>query len=191
VSRLGPTAALRSPHPLGPLLPGLYHGDDTSDGEWREDANFAQRLTAAFDEVLAPALWCLDSVDVYLDPLLTPEDFLEWLAGWVGLELDENVSLERRRALVARAVALYRRRGTASALAEEIAVLTGVEPEIVESGGVAWSTEPGAELPGSAELRVVVRLPAEAATLDLRRLEAIVAAATPAHVVTKLEVEEQ
>jgi phage tail-like protein len=189
--RLGTATALRSPHPLGPLLPALYQGDDTADGEWRADANFAQRLTAALDEMLAPALWCLDGVEAYLDPLLTPEDFLEWLAGWVGLELDENVPLERRRALVARAVALYRRRGTASALAEEIAVLTGVEPEIVESGAVAWSTEPGAELPGSAEPQVVVRMPADVAELDVRRLEAIVAAATPAHVITKLEVEEQ
>ena len=108
---------LETPHPLGLSLPALYQDDDGAGGDWRAAASFGQRFTAALDEVLAPALWCLDGVETYFDPHLTPEDFLDWLAGWVGLELDENVPLERRRTLVARAVGLYRRRGTASALA--------------------------------------------------------------------------
>ncbi len=66
--------------------------------------------------MLAPVfatLDCLDSYfDSYFDAWLTPRDFLDWLAGWVGVVLDENWPLERQRALVGQMVALYGRRGT-------------------------------------------------------------------------------
>lgn len=171
-------AHLPSPHPIGPTLPGLYHNDD-----------FAQRFVSAFDEQLAPVFACLDNLDAYLDPWLAPEDFVDWLAGWVGLVLDENWSLDRRRAVVARAVELYARRGTVSGLKDQIALFTGTTPEIVESGGVAWSTTPGSELPGSSDPQFTVRVRAEdASSIDVRRLEGIVAAAKPAHLVSKVEL---
>ena len=97
----GMIAGLPSPHPLGASLPALY----------QEDA-FAQRLTGALDEVLAPIFSSLDTLHAYLDPALAPDDFLEWLAGWVGVTLDETWPIERRRQLVADATQLYRSRGT-------------------------------------------------------------------------------
>src|SRR3954468_10105499 len=91
--------------PLGGMLPMLYQDDD-----------FALRFTAALDEVLAPALWALDDLDAYVDPWLAPPDFLEWVAGWVGVELDQTWSEERRRAMVAGAADLFRWQGTARAI---------------------------------------------------------------------------
>ena len=76
--------------PLGRLLPMLYQDDD-----------FALRFTSALDEVLAPALWALDDLDAYVDPGLAPPDFLEWLAAWLGIDLDQTWPEERRRTMLA------------------------------------------------------------------------------------------
>ena len=121
-------------------LPALYQEDP-----------FAQRFTAAFDEVLAPAISTIDNIGAYLDPALTPDDFLEWLGGWVAALLDETWPIERRRAFVAQAADLHRRRGTLAGLADHVRVFTDGEVEVVENGGAAWSATSGGALPGSAQ----------------------------------------
>ena len=169
---------LETPHPLAHGLPAVYHDD-----------GFVQRLTAAFDEVLAPVFCTLDNLWAYLDPWLAPADFLEWLAGWVGVALDENWPLERQRDLVARAAGLYARRGTLAALSEQVSLYTGVVPEIEESGGVASSSVPGGPVPGVPEPRLVVRVRVDdPSAVDAGRLDAIVAEAKPAHVPHQVEV---
>jgi phage tail-like protein len=174
----GAGAVLANPFPMGARLPGLYQDDD-----------FIQRFTSAFDEALAPAVAALDNMAAYIDPAVAPADFVEWLSSWVGVSLDENWPLERRRDLVARAAGLYRRRGTAGALAEQVALYAGGVPEVVETGGVAWSAEPGGPLPGAAEARLTVRVAVpDPSAVDLRRLEAIVAEAKPAHIPATVEV---
>ena len=173
---------LATPHPLGFLLPGLYH-----------DKDLVQRFTSALDDVLAPVLATLDSSDAYVDPRLAPLDFVEWLAEWVGVELDASWPEERQRALVAGAAELYAWRGTARGMAEAVAIYTGAEPEITETGGTAWtgSPPPSGELPGTPEgmLVVRVRVPAgEADTIDQARLDRLVAAAKPAHIPHRVEI---
>ena len=172
---------LVSPHPLGERLPAMYQED-----------SFTQRLLAAMDQVLAPVLGSLDSLDAYLDPSLAPEDFLHWLAGWLGFALDELWPLERRRASLVEATTLYRVRGTAGGLAGYVELLTGGSVEITESGAAGYSTVTDAPLPGSPAFELVVRLrpPAGAPDLDLALLDALVKAAKPAHVVHRLEVVE-
>ena len=71
-------------------------------------------MMSAFDEVLAPLFTTLDCFDSYLDPDLAPHDFVDWLASWVGVDIDETWTLERRRRLIQDAVVLYRIRGTAA-----------------------------------------------------------------------------
>lgn len=169
---------LPSPHPIGPTLPGLYQGED-----------FVQRLTSAFDESLAPICSVLDNLDAYLDPHLTPPDFLGWLAGWVGVSLDENWESERQRAMVSRTGTIYRRRGPVKGLAEQVAHYAGVDPEVVDSGGVSWSSVPGGRLPGRAEPSLTVRVRvANPASVDRERLDALVAENKPANVPHSVEV---
>src|SRR4051794_17315049 len=45
-----------------------------------------------------------------------PAEFLDWLAGWVGATLRGHMTETQRRELIARAVALYRKRGTREGL---------------------------------------------------------------------------
>ncbi|GAB2719901.1 phage tail protein [Kitasatospora kifunensis] len=124
---------LPSPHPIGELLPALYADDD-----------LAQRLTAGLDTVLAPVFATLDNLPAYFQPRLAPVDFLDWLAAWVAVEVDPAWPQEVRRTVVERAVELHRWRGTRRGLQERLRLILGVGTQLVEDGGVQWSTTPGA-----------------------------------------------
>jgi phage tail-like protein len=174
----GTVAELVSPRPMGPAMPALYQEDP-----------FAQGFLSALDTVLAPVMGTLDNLDAYLDPYLTPDDFLVWLATWVGMTVDDTWTIERRREAVARAVELYRLRGTATGLQQQVEIHTGGAVEIIENGGTAWSIDPGGELPGSPKPLVVVRVQVDdPKALDASRVEALVAAAKPAHVEHRVEI---
>jgi phage tail-like protein len=178
--RRGTVDGYASPWPLLVHLPGLYQ-DDVLAGE----------LTSAFDEVLAPVIGTIDNFSAYLDPALTPEDFLDWLAGWVGLLPDENWPIERRRAIVALAAELYRNRGTVKGLAMHVKLFAAGEVDIVENGAAAWSTTPDVAIPGTPEFSLVVRIkPSRKGSVDKARLDALVAAAKPAHVPHAIEIVE-
>lgn len=175
----GTIAGLGTPVPFGPMLPAIYQEDD-----------FAMRFVGGFDEVLAPIVATLDCLIDYFDPALTPIDFLDWLAGWVGIEIDESWAPERRRAAVATAVEMYRMRGTISGLRANLEVLSGGTVEITDSGGVSHSTHPMGELPGhdSPRLAVRVTLAEEPTERITKALDSIVQTAKPAHVVHRVEV---
>lgn len=165
----GLVEGLSSPHPLVERLPAVLQGDE-----------FCSRLVDALDEALAPAISSLDCFDSYLDPLLAPEDFVDWMAGWVGLEVDENWPEERRRQLVQEAVLLYRRRGTVEGLARHVELYTGEQPEIEENGGCRWSPTAGSAFPGEPRPRLVVRVGASDET-RVRVVRGIIASSRPAH----------
>lgn len=174
----GLVTGLPTPHPLMASLPGIYHDDE-----------LASALTRAFDEVLAPIISTIDNLPAYLDPALTPEDFLDWLGGWVGVLLDETWPLERRRAFVAVAAELYRNRGTAAGLAMQVKLFTYGEVEVIESGGAAWSTSNGADAPGKSDFSLLVRVkPPKKNSIDRARLDRLVASAKPAHVAHAVEI---
>jgi len=170
--------ALISPHPLGGSLPALYQEDE-----------FAQSLTSGLDAVLAPIFSSLDNLEAYLDPGLAPEDFLDWLGGWVGLVVDETWPLDRRRAFISRAHELYRMRGTAKGLAAHVELFSGGQVEIEEPGGASLSVTTGSAPPGSTGFNVLVRVRVDdPASVDQPRLNALVAAAKPAHLTHVVEV---
>jgi phage tail-like protein len=174
----GHTDGLVNPHPIVDLLPGLL-----------QDDAFIQRFADGLDHVLAPVLLSLDNIDAYLDPGTAPPDFVEWIAEWVGIALDENWPLQQQRALVAQAVDLFHWRGTVRGLSAHVALYAGVEPEIFESGASAWSPAPNASLPGEASPNLVVRVRvADPAGLDAARLDQIVSASKPAHIPHSIEV---
>ncbi|MER5434630.1 phage tail protein [Streptomyces sp. NPDC002588] len=174
----GSVDGLGSSSPIGMMLPAVFADDD-----------LAQRFVAGLDEVMAPILNVLDCLPSYFDPALAPVDFTNWLAGWVGAETDGTEPEPRLRAAVAAAAYLHRVRGTRKGLSEAIRLAFGVEPEISESGGSAWSARPLGPFPGDPRphLRVTLRLP-DPRPVDEHRLDTLVAAARPAHMPYTVEV---
>lgn len=147
------------------------------------------RWVSAFDDVIAPIVSVLDNVETYFDPSLAPIDFVQWLASWVGIELDETWPESAKRELVAEAVELFRIRGTIEGLARHVEIYCGVRPEILESGGCTWSERAEGDLPGSDRPSLVVRVRVDAdADVDERRLDRIVLSSKPAHVPHRVEV---
>ncbi|MBM7774858.1 phage tail-like protein [Actinokineospora baliensis] len=165
-----------STHPIGELLPALYAADD-----------FAQRFTSGLDDVLSSVLSTLDNLAEYLDPALTPEDFLVWLSSWVAERTDPRWPEAVRRELVRRAVGLHRDRGTAAGLASRLRLALGVGVAIEDGPGVAWSVEPDAGLPGAAP-ELVVRVWPDRGPVDGDQVAAVVAAHCPLHLTPRVDV---
>jgi phage tail-like protein len=169
---------LPTPYPLIRYLPSVYADDQ-----------FAVRLTGALDQVLAPVMNTIDCVQSYLDPMLAPEDFLHWLAGWFGVVLDESWTVHAQRRLVTEAVELYRMRGTLTGLRRHLEAVVDGEVIITESGSVSCSVRPRPDPPLDVRhwVKVVVR-PAAGATVSEAAIEAVIRAAKPVHVLHTLEV---
>jgi phage tail-like protein len=153
--------------PIAQRLPGVYQEED-----------FSQRFVSAFDDAFAPIIATLDGLPGYVDPWLAPTDFLEWIAGWVGVENDETWTDAQRRAIVAGAALVHRRRGTARGI-EDVVRMTladDCQVEVVESGS--------AQAP-VVTVRVHV---ADVDAVDVRRVDALVTGVKPAHVAHVVEV---
>jgi phage tail-like protein len=173
-----PSAFVATPHPLGNTLPALYLGDD-----------FAQQFCAAFDDVLAPVFAILDCFPAYLDAGTAPVDMLDWLAGWIGLTLDDQGGPARKRTSIAIGAAVLPERGTARSIREAVRAAFNVETEVVESGATSWSTTPDSEPPGEEvpDLLVLV-VSDEPDAIDRRRLDEVIRSAKPAHVPHRIEI---
>ncbi len=140
-----------------------------------QEEHLLGRFLLGFESVLLPIEQTVDHFDLYLDPATTLPGFLDRLAGWLGLTLDEKWPLEKRRTLVAEAVELYRRRGTRRGLARHLEIYTGLVPEISEP----------AEQPFHFE--VVLRVPPGCA-VDRTTVERIIQANQPAHTTYSLKI---
>lgn len=173
----GTVPGLASPHPLGDTLPAIYADD-----------SFAQRLCQGLDEVLAPVVATLDCLPAYLDPAIAPADLVEWLADWVGVAVALKMPDKRRRQLIASAARLYVWRGTLTAIRTIVELSTGQVPEILESGGTAWSPDPDTRMPGWPDPGLIVRLQAANQSIEESQLRSLIAAFVPAHMPWRLEL---
>jgi phage tail-like protein len=116
-------------------LPELYEQDD-----------LMGRFLMFFESFWAPVERQIDAIDGYVDPKTTPTSFLPWLAGWLGLELDERLSAGQHRRLIQSAISLHRRRGTKRALQEYLEIYTGGEVQILEHRATDFRLGPEARL---------------------------------------------
>lgn len=174
----GAVDGMTSPFPIGEQLPSVYGEDE-----------MALRFTAGLDDLFAPLLAVLDNLSAYFDPALAPVDFVAWLGGWVGAEVDGDEPEEVLRRIVGGAATAHRLRGTARGVSEVIRLAFGLVPEVIESGGATWSPRPRGDFPGEPEPGLLVRLRVrDPASVDRDRLERLVAAVRPAHVPCVVEV---
>ena len=148
-------------------LPNTYADDDFMGG-----------FLNIFEALWQPLDRQIDQLYAYFDPQLTPAEFLPWLGTWVDLVLDENWSEARRRDLIQNAADLYRRRGTAGALRDYLAIYLGVSPTIVEDG------------PDGNPYHFSVLLKMENPdTVDQDRVRRIIEEEKPAHTIYTLTLE--
>lgn len=182
-----PAAPPAPPPPEGPTLPSLGEYDHTF-GVPGDRSRYLQYLPPIFEEhpflgsfllafegVLAPIEQSVDHFDAYLDPETTPPFFLENLASWLGVILDEKWPLEKRRAVVAEAAELYRKRGTRQGLSRWLEIYTEVTPEIAEPKGQPHHFE------------VVLNVP-RGKNVDQATVERIIEANKPAHATYGLKI---
>jgi phage tail-like protein len=108
-------------------LPAIYRRSDAV------GRNLVRDLCFVFEHMF-------DSIDRNLvdgwrfyDPHVAPIEFLDWLSGWTAFTLDLDWPEAQKRALVKRAVDLYRIRGTKRGLTLFLKLFTGHEPEIFEN----------------------------------------------------------
>lgn len=168
----GMIPGLDTPLPVLQRMPGVLQDDE-----------FLGRFVSAFDDAYAPVFATLDSLWCYFDPAMAPPDFLDFLAGWVGIELDGSWEVDQRRAVIARAAIVHRRRGTARGIREALTLALGAEVDVQDSGGCTWSLTPGSDLPGVASPQVAVHIrTADPDGVDARRVTALLEATKPAHV---------
>ncbi|MCP2729238.1 phage tail protein [Limnofasciculus baicalensis] len=64
----------------------------------------------------------IESIHTYFDPDLTPEEFLPWLASWVGLSLRDDWQPSTRREFIKRIVHFYHLRGTKEGLKQVLSL---------------------------------------------------------------------
>jgi phage tail-like protein len=108
-------------------LPAIYRRSDAV------GRNLVRELCFLFEHMF-------DSVEVNLndgwrfyDPHVAPIDFLDWLSNWTAFTIDLDWPEAQKRALIKRAVDLYRIRGTKRGLALFLKLFTGHEPDIAEN----------------------------------------------------------
>jgi phage tail-like protein len=107
------------------LLPPAFRQDPVAD-------DFTERFLSLFDATLAELDEVIERYPALLDPAGVPDRVLPWLAGLLGLSFEAGWDAAARRALLANAPELYRRRGTPWALAKAVEIVTGVTPVIDE-----------------------------------------------------------
>lgn len=181
----GPPRHRPDPPPVASMR-RLYR--DRLPAMYRQHDDFGVRFVGALEGALDPILALLDSLPAHLDPDLAPQDLLELLGGWLGVELDESWPDERRRELVRRAGELSRLRGTRAGLELALEVAFPDLPLRVEdNGGVTYGDAVGSERRTQASGFVVYcdRPLEEDALVSIAR---VIEQVKPVHVLYRLRV---
>ncbi|MFN8499767.1 MAG: phage tail protein [Anaerolineae bacterium] len=158
-------------------LPSIYSDSDMIQMAGFDSRAFLNGFLLIFDSIWMPLERQIDELFAYFDPHLTPEEFLPWLGGWLGLSLDENWPAERQRMFIQQAVDLYLRRGTAGELRDYLTLYTGVTPQIFEDGDTAHPFHfsvvfRSADLDALAQERAPLPSPEEVAQMDMAHADA-------------------
>ena len=106
-------------------LPPVYREESAS-------AAFLERFLSLFETILEGLDQQIDELHHHFDSRNTPAGFLQWLASWVGLTLDEDLREEQVRRFIQRSPSLYNRKGTPEALIEFLEIYTGRPVFLIE-----------------------------------------------------------
>lgn len=109
------------------LLPAIYRRSDAL------GRNVVRDICFVFEHLFGSVEELLDEGHVFYDPHECPPEFLPWLASWTAMVVDMDWPEAKKRAILKRAVDLYRIRGTVRGLSLALQVFTGHEPLIEEN----------------------------------------------------------
>ena len=107
-------------------LPAVYQEDPVS----RE---FLQRFLSIFETVFSGLEATIEKIPEVFDPAHTPKEFLDWLAQWLDLGIEEEWTPEVKSKLISKAASLYQKKGRPDGLIEFIEIVTEKRPLIHES----------------------------------------------------------
>jgi phage tail-like protein len=109
-------------------LPELYReslfGPDADVTGSSTGADMFERFVNLFEAPMTQLEDRIASAHLLTNPASAPEEALDWLGSWIGVEPDP-LPPARRRARIARTPALYRERGTVQGIADALDVATG------------------------------------------------------------------
>lgn len=106
-------------------LPAIYQDNPGS-------KDFLERFLSLYSTFYSDMEDRITNVTAYMDVGAVTGDFLRWLAGWLGICVDESWTDERLRSLLRKAFDIHRLRGTRQGIETVIGVYTGEKPFIVE-----------------------------------------------------------
>ena len=181
----------RSPDPLVPFsrppqaqeastlleyLPLPYQGDP-----------FLGRFLMIIETIYKSIETTIDNEAYYLDPLTCPPEQLNWLASWVGADVDEYMSPRQQRMSILHAAQNYQWHGTRRAIGAAVRTYTGQTPLIVENfdglrldqdGALGYNTELGSFREGTFTLTVIT---SSEESVNPQILSRLIESVKPAH----------
>ncbi|HSI80968.1 MAG TPA: phage tail protein [Solirubrobacterales bacterium] len=162
---------------LRDALPAVYREQD-----------FAMRLVGSLEGALDPIVAILDSLPAYFDTELAPQDLVELLCAWLGIELDETQPEAQWRRVMRSAIELGRWRGTRRGvtLTLELA-FPELDFRVEDGGGVTWAASE-ADLADRAEGGLVVYCDTPVPEVRMPTIARVIEAAKPVHVPYRLRV---
>ncbi|VVB84815.1 Phage tail protein (Tail_P2_I) [uncultured archaeon] len=106
-------------------LPAIYQEDAKSE-------EFLERFLSLFETVFSDLENEISHVFRYFDPDTSPQDFLNWLASWMNMALEEDWPQDMKRQFIREASSLYKQKGTPAGIERLIEIYTGKKPLIIE-----------------------------------------------------------
>lgn len=106
-------------------LPEIFQED-------KESKRFLERFLAVFQSFFDDMEEDINYISNYFDPDIVPREFLEWLAGCVGIDNVKIWNEARLRKLIGNAYEIFRERGTRQGISDIVEYYTGEAPIIIE-----------------------------------------------------------
>lgn len=106
-------------------LPAIYQENPVS-------KDFVERFLSIFETASYDLETEISHIYKYFDPGTVPFDFLNWLASWLNVALEEDWQEEKKRQLIQEAYSLYKQKGTPSGIERLIEIYTGNKPVLLE-----------------------------------------------------------
>lgn len=110
-------------------LPAVYQENPS---RYPHSKEFLERFLSIFEAIFYDLEDEISCVFEYFDPDNVSQDFLEWLASWLNIALEEDWPEDGKRKLICEAAKIYKIKGTPAAIKRLVEIYTGRTPLILE-----------------------------------------------------------